>query len=221
MKFFNKKMGVIYTILGAFCQIAVVIFGFLAYYSDKSSERGLKGNGAIFNINGDYINKEGKVNNDLESKNDKDEEKIVPKVEKEFESTNEKSQINQGNKPIKESTPSVNNGIINSGVNNGNQTVNNFNDPLPRQINDSDRAAIKDNIPKDYQIDFSYVNRTQESVEYAQQIFTELQKGGYNVGPPTSIGVLVDGVPIERGDRFKIYKDEPNKMVRIIIKEQR
>lgn len=217
-------MGLTFTILAGAFQIAAIVCGILAYNADKTIDKIPQENNTTFNINGDYINRDKKTNikNDFAPKKGKIIEANLTSVKQVSESKKEKlEEMNQEDNSNINKTPSINNGIINSGINNGNQTVNNYNGIEPRQINDQDIAYIKNNIPLDYKIDFKYVNSTQESIDYSEQLFMELKKMGYDINSVSAIGMLIDGIPINKGDRYKVSKDDSKKTAKIVIKEQK
>lgn len=212
-------MGLSYTILAGFFQIAAIICGILAYNADKKVNVAPT-SGNTFNINGDYVNRDKNIDNktviNKKTVIQKDKEQEVIHAKK---SDNNKILI--ANKNVANS--GVNNGIINSGVNYGNQTVNNnYNEKeAPRQVTNNDLEYIKQNIPLDYKIDLSFVNSTQECINYKNQIISGLTQFGYKVANINSIGMLLDGRINNPGDRFYINKDESQKTAEIVIKEQK
>ncbi len=80
---------------------------------------------------------------------------------------------------------------------------------------------IKYNIPLDYKIDISFVNSTEECLNFTNQIVTGLTQFGYKITNINSIGMLIDGRINKPGDRFYIKKDEFQKTAEIVIKEQK
>jgi hypothetical protein len=216
-------MGLSYTILAGLFQIAAVLCGILAYKADKKVDA-VATSANIFKINGDYVNgdKNTDTNKKVAVKKDKRQEAIHNE-----KSDNNKIPIENNiltssdvNNSVRNS--GVNNGIINSGVNNGTQTVNNVYKGIePRQLNKQDIEDIKYEIPLDYKINIDYVNSTEESTNYAEQIFLELKKNGYIINSVNSIGMLMDGRPNKTGDRYYIKKDDSEKVATIVIKEQK
>lgn len=218
-------MGLTFTILAGVCQIGVIIFGVLAYNSDnKGSVKSQPGN--IFNITGDYVNRDKDSNFKQEPLIKKDKSNKVNSTKTNQEHVLNKEKIKENNHKEKSDvskTPSVNNGIINSGINYGNQTVNNLYNRKEesRQLNNQDIEFINSNIPLDYKIIIDYVNSTQESINYTEQIYAELKKIGYNIISVNSIGMLIDGIPNNPGDRYFVYKNDSEKTIKIVIKEQK
>jgi len=213
MNFSNKKMYWTYTILALICTIGAVVFGFLANYSEKKEDpKPLKGD-TIFNINGDYVNRDKNI-----KKSNVDTKEFKPKTEVK---TLDKS-IND--ETINENESLINNGIINSGNNYGSQTVNNYNntEQSPRKINNEDVNLINA-IPKDYKITFLYVSSFEETINYAEQIFNEIKKAGYNIIEVNSTGMYLEngGKPHKRGERIYLTLDDESKIARVIIREQK
>lgn len=200
-------MGLTYTILGGAFQIAAIVFAVLAYNADKAIDKITPPSATTYNINGDSIKRDKKTNNKQES----DHKKEKPQEVKYEENPN----VNK--------TPNINNGIINSGVNNGTQTVNNvYKGNEPRQLNNQDIADIKLNIPKNYKLDFEYFDNSDESVNYAQQIANELIKMGYHINSAKGYGGLViGGKPHKENERFIYYLNDVEKTVKIDIREQK
>lgn len=205
MNFLRKNMGGIYTILGSMFQIAAIICFAMVYYSDKKkdSEETIKPISTptnTYNIKGDFVNRD---------KNTIDKSKETQRSQKKISDEKVGETI-------------INNGIINSGINNGNQTVHNvYNEKPPRKINDEDISTIQHNIPLDYKINFLYVNSTEESVNYANEVFSAIKEMGYDVKEVMSIGMYSDGKPYKRDGRIDFNINKIDKSAEVIIKEQK
>ena len=191
-------MGLTYTILAGLCTIGAVIFTILAYNADKSDISVSPSTTSTTNINvsGDYVNRD-KIN----------------KVIKE----SKPKQVTKKEEPIQ------NNGIINNGVNNGTQTVNNvtnnYNDIKKiRHLDNEDIEYIKTNMPLDYNISISYENSTDENVDFTNEIYNHLKKVGYNISEITSSQVIMGGPALIPSRKYSMYKDVANKIIRLTIK---
>jgi hypothetical protein len=110
---------------------------------------------------------------------------------------------------------------VNSGNNYGSQTVNNYNEKQPRKLNTTDINEIKNAIPKDYAVIISFINSTEETINYTKEIISELKKLDYNIIETNSIGILAGGKPYVQGERYYIELDNSNKKAEIIIREQK
>lgn len=118
--------------------------------------------------------------------------------------------------------PIINNGIVNSGVNNGTQTVNNvYNEKPPRKINKEDLTNIRYHIPLDYKIEFIYVNNTEESTNYANEVFLAMKEMGYVIVHISSTQIFADGKPYRKDERIDFTINPAEKKAQIVIKEQR
>jgi hypothetical protein len=195
----QKNMFWTYTILAALCGVGVIVFSTLATYADKKKDISEESpNNPIFNIEGDYINGDKTV-----------KEKSTPAV--------------IHTEKIIEHKPAIvnNGGIVNSGNNYGSQTVNNYNEKQPRKLNTTDINEIKNAIPKDYAVIISFINSTEETINYTKEIISELKKLDYNIIETNSIGILAGGKPYVQGERYYIELDNSNKKAEIIIREQK
>lgn len=207
MNFLRKNMFWTYTILSVIFGILALVFGALANYADRKenfSSAPTPPHTNTYNINGDYVNRDKKTNQET---NDKPET-----VELKEKPTNEKT--------TKKSI--INNGIINSGTNNGTQTVNNiYNEKLPRKINNEDVNIIRDKIPLDYKISFIYVNSTEESINFANEVFSVIKEMGYEILEVSAAGIYSDGKPYRKDERISFTLYDNDKKALIVIKEQK
>lgn len=205
MNFSLKNMGGTYTILGSIFQIAAIICFAVVYFSDKNKDSVkpvlTPSSNNTYNIQGDYVNRDKTVKTD--------------KIKKVQKSLNSSPTLNKGEIIIN------NGGIVNSGVNNGTQTVNNYNERQPRKLNSNDINDIKNTIPKEYNVIISFVNSTEEAINYTNQIISELKTLNYRIIEINSIGVLADGRPYAQDERYYINVDISNKKAEIVIKEQK
>lgn len=223
MNFLRRNMFWIYIALLGLSAAGVTIFGVLAKneYEAKNKKTNSNSNlNPVYHINGDYINgdkqftEKPKDTSDSNSSHDTKQNGIKSTIANENKSTEKLGD--------KSKAPTVNNGIINSGVNYGNQTVNNhYNENEPRQLTKQDIEAIENNIPLDSKIIIEFVNSTQECVNYTGQIISVLKKIGYNVNEINANGMLLDGRPSQKGERFYIDKGDSEKTFKIVIKEQK
>jgi hypothetical protein len=207
----RKNMFWTYTILAGLCTILAVVFGILATYAEKKEEAPpLPVTNTTFNIKGDYVNRDKKVNEYIKDQKNNSlptEDNVLVSKSKEENSN------------VKES--SVNNGIINQAPNYGTQNVNNYNEKQPRKLNLNDINDIKNTIPKEYNVIISFVNSTEEAINYTNQIISELKMLNYHIIEINSIGVLAGGRPYTKDERYYIVLDTLNKKAEIFIREQK
>jgi hypothetical protein len=194
-------MGLTYTILSGLCTIFAVVFGIAAYHADKK-ENEKPTEKTTINVQGDYVHRD-KNSNDKINK---------PEIKRQVLKT-----------AIKKEETIINNGIINSGINNGSQTVNNvYNEKPPRYISNEDVEYLKNTIPLDYKIKFIYVQSTEESLKYSDQIFRALLELGYNFKQVIPVGTYTSVGPYSKeDDRIKITLNDSERQAQIVIREQK
>ena len=204
MNFLGKNMFWTYTILAVLCGIFALVFGALATYADRKESSSPTTTSNTYNISGDYVKRDKKVT----------EKSKIERNNHRANSVDEKPKTKQ----------IINNGIINSGANYGTQTVNNnYNELQPRRLNNDDIKDIKNKIPLDYNVIINFVNSTEESINYAQEILTEVKRLGYNIIEINSIGMYVEGggIPQPKDEKYRLDIDNSNKKVIILIRTQK
>ncbi|MDR6761898.1 hypothetical protein J2Y38_002107 [Flavobacterium sp. 2755] len=210
----RKNMFWTYTILTGLCTILAVVFGILANYTEKAEKNEeatpLPVTNTTFNIKGDYVNRDKKAED-----TSKDPKNDTPPTQ----NNSVVSKSTEKSLSVKE--PSVNNGIINQAPNYGTQNVNNYNEKQPRILNTEDINKIK-TIPLDYRIDIEFIISTEESVNYAQEIISEIKKSGFTINSVTAIGNQQRGIPYKNDERFLILDVDNNaKTLTVLIREQK
>lgn len=193
-----------YTILSGLCAILAVVFGMLATHAEKKEEASpLPVTNTILNVKGDYVNKNKTVKTEKTNK-------VQKPIKSEPLTNKSETIINNG-------------GIVNSGINNGTQTVNNYsNEREPRKLNSEDISTLK-TIPLDYRVQFMYVNSSEESTNYANEIFIELNKLNYNIIEVNSVGMYLEngGKPHVKGERIYLTQYPDEKRAVVLIREQK
>lgn len=205
-----------YTILGIIFGILALVCGALATYEDRKNNSLVIPANNTYNINGDYINRDKKVIENFTEQSKQEKTSAQPITTK---LTASKS--NEQSNTVKEQT--INKGIINEAPNYGTQTVNNYsNEREPRKLNSEDIATIK-TIPKNYNVQFNYINSTEESTKYAEEVFLEIKKLAYNITEVNAIGMYIEsgGKPHIKGERIYLTLYDNDKRAVVIIREQK
>ncbi|MES2575688.1 MAG: hypothetical protein V4572_12135 [Bacteroidota bacterium] len=223
----EKKIGLAFTILAGVSTVGVILFN----KDDNTLPTNNTKNNNTYNIKGDFVNRD-KISNvyiDTVKRKDKSPNENINKKKDNTLVSNKKVDVlveKPSEKPVENNNdkPVVNNGIINSGVNYGTQTVNNNNyngREAPRQITQTDVDNIKKYIPLDYKISILYCTNTQESLDFSNQIYRVLKEIGYTIYETKGAGMIGDGYQNNPGLKFRLNKEDKNKTAKITIKEQK
>lgn len=212
----NKKT---YKILAQACAALVIIFAAattIIQQKELPAEKPVEKSNPVFNINGDYINNDKIVT--AQSENSSEIKTKVPTVQPAIKKEIKVIEQNRNDEP-KENI--INNGIINSGTNTGTQTVNNYNpEPEPRHVTKDEFNLFKQNIPIDYKILFHFENGTQESINYANEMYNLLIKMGYKIDTKDIVEATMysdSRIRVRKGNRAFIFPNQNNKSVQVII----